>query len=236
MSTARPRPLPPVPRVLAFICRAVLSSVARVRVEGAVDLPQSGPLILTPNHASNADPPLVGGWVAPALGRRPIFLAKEQLFVGPVGAFLRGQGVVPVRAGGSDADAYRICRRLLEAGEVIVIYPEGTRSHDGTLGDAKPGAALLATRMGVPVLPIGISGSDRFLGRGARFPRIGARITIRVGRPITLGLDRSLSRRQALDAASQELMRHLSGLVDERHRGRYTPLPPEPAPPDVPPT
>jgi 1-acyl-sn-glycerol-3-phosphate acyltransferase len=233
MSTVRRRPLPPVARLLAFICRAVLSSVARVRVEGAIDLPQTGPLILMPNHASNADPPLVGGWVAPALGRRPIFLAKEQLFVGLVGAFLRWQGVVPVRAGGSDAEAYRVCRRLLEAGEVIVISPEGTRSHDGTLGEPKPGVALLATRLGVPVLPIGISGSGRFLGRGAQFPRFGTRITIRVGRPIKLELDPSLPRRQALDVASQELMRHLAGLVDERHRGRYEPMPLEPPPSDV---
>lgn len=221
----RPPALPFAPRALAFTARAVLSSVARIHVEGAADLPLSGPLIVAPNHLSNADPPLVAGWLAPALGRRPVFLAKEQLFVGPVGAFLRWQGVVRVRAGGSDADAYRACRRVLEAGDVLIIFPEGTRSRDGVLGEAKPGAALLATRSHVPVLPVGISGSDRFLGLGASVPHIGARITIRVGRPFTLDPDPALPRRAALEAASDELMRRIAALVEPRYRGRYAATP-----------
>jgi 1-acyl-sn-glycerol-3-phosphate acyltransferase len=224
VTEARPS-LPPVPRALAFAARAVLSSLARIRVEGAEGLPYHGPLIVAPNHLSNADPPLVAGWLAPALGRRPRFLAKEQIFVGPAARFLEWQGAVRVKAGGSDADAYRVCRRLLDAGEALIIFPEGTRSATGTLGRALPGAALLATRTGVPVLPVGISGSDRFLGRGAVVPRIGARITVRIGRPFRLTADPSLSRREALEAATRELMRHIAGLVDERHRGGYVPWP-----------
>ncbi len=223
----RARRLPLYPRTVAFIARAVLSCLARVRVQGAMNLPQDGPLIVAMNHLSNADPPIVGGWVAPPLGRRPIFLAKQQLFVGPVGWFLRSQGVMPVRAGGSDMEAFHTCRRLLERGEVLVISPEGTRSFDGRLAEPKPGVALLATRLGVPVLPVGISGSDRFLGRGARFPRIGARITVRVGRPFMLRLDPAMPRRAAFDAANLELMRRIAALVDERHRGRYEPWPEE---------
>ncbi len=217
------RKLPPVPRALAFLARAVLSSVARIHVEGAENLPQTGALIVAPNHMSNADPPLVAGWLAPALGRRPRFLAKKQIFVGPVGTFLEWQGAIKVKAGGSDADAYRVCRRLLEAGEALIIFPEGTRSHDGQLGKAMPGVALLATRTGVPVLPVGISGTDRFLGRGARFPRIGTRITVRVGRPFQLLNDPALPRREALEAANEELMGHIAALVDARHRDGYGP-------------
>lgn len=224
MSESPPK-LPPVPRALAFSARAVLSSVARVHVEGADDLPLSGPLIVAPNHLSNADPPIVAGWLAPALGRRPRFLAKEQIFVGPVGWFLEWQGAVRVKAGGSDADAYRVCRRLLEAGEALIIFPEGTRSGNGELGRALPGVALLATRTGVPVLPVGISGTDRFLGRGARIPGVGARITVRVGRPFRLVADPALPRREALDAANVELMRRIAALVDERHRDGYEPWP-----------
>jgi 1-acyl-sn-glycerol-3-phosphate acyltransferase len=223
--TESPPKLPRVPRTLAFAARAVLSSVARVRVEGAHDLPLTGPLIVAPNHLSNADPPIVAGWLAPALGRRPRFLAKEQIFVGPVATFLEWQGAVKVKAGGSDADAYRVCRKLLEAGEALIIFPEGTRSQDGSLGKAMPGVALLATRTGVPILPVGISGTDRFLGRGARFPRIGARITVRVGRPFRVAADPALPRRQALEAANEELMRRLAALVDERHRDGYEPWP-----------
>jgi 1-acyl-sn-glycerol-3-phosphate acyltransferase len=220
-----PTKLPPVPRALAFTARGVLSSVARVHVEGARDLPAAGPLIVAPNHLSNADPPLVAGWLAPALGRRPRFLAKEQIFIGPLARFLEWQGAVRVRAGGSDADAYRVCRTLLDAGEALIIFPEGTRSPSGVLGKALPGVALLATRARVPVLPVGISGSDHFLGRGARVPRMGARITVRVGRPFVLSADPALPRREALEAANTELMRRIAALVDERHRDGYEPWP-----------
>jgi len=220
-----PPKLPPVPRALAFAARAVLSSVARVHVEGAHDLPLTGPLIVAPNHLSNAAPPIVAGWLAPALGRRPRFLAKEQIFLGPVASFLEWQGAVKVKAGGSDADAYRVCRKLLEAGEALIIFPEGTRSPDGMLGKAMPGVALLATRTAVPILPVGISGTDRFLGRGAHFPRIGARITVRIGSPFQLVADPALPRRQALEAANEELMRRIAALVDEGHRNGYEPWP-----------
>jgi 1-acyl-sn-glycerol-3-phosphate acyltransferase len=223
---AEPGSLPPVARLLAAVCRLVFRAATRIRVEGAKDLPQSGPLIVAPNHLSNADPPIVAGWLAPALGRRPRFLAKEQLFVGPVGALLRSQGVIPVKAGGSDADAYRVCRRLLDQGEVLVIFPEGTRSQDGVLGAPKPGVALLATRSGAPVLPVGISGTDAFLRRESRLPRIGARVTLRIGRPFSLSIDPALGRRESLEAANAELMRRIGDLVEERHRPPPGPMTP----------
>jgi 1-acyl-sn-glycerol-3-phosphate acyltransferase len=209
------------PRAAAFVCRAVLRCVTRVRVEGLEHVRIDGPLIVVSNHISNADPPFVGGWLTPALGRRPRFLAKEQLFKGPAGTFLRSQGVIPVRAGGSDVEAYRVAKGLLDADEVLVIFPEGTRSLDGELQEPKPGAAMLAIRTGATILPAGVSGTDRFLRRGTRMPRIGARITLRFGEPFHLELDRSLDRRAGMDAASTELMRRIAALVDPRHRGRY---------------
>lgn len=208
-------------RIAAAVARLVLSLAARVRVEGSADLPRSGPLIVVANHLSNADPPLVVGWLTPALGRPMHILAKEALFVGPIGAFLRRQGVTPVRAGGSDMEAFRAARDVLARGEVLCIFPEGTRSRTGELGEPKPGVAMLATRLAVPILPVGISGTDRFLGRGRRLPRLRAPITVRVGRAFTLTLDPSLSRREAHAAASDELMRRIAELVDERHRGRF---------------
>jgi 1-acyl-sn-glycerol-3-phosphate acyltransferase len=195
-------------------------------VEGLEHVPRSGPLIVVSNHISNADPPLVGGWLAPALDRRPRFLAKEQLFVGPIGWFLRSQGVIPVRAGGGDMEAYRAAKGLLESGEVIVIFPEGTRSHDGRLGTPRPGVTLLATRLGVPVLPVGVSGTDEFLRRGQRLPRLGARVVVRVGRPFTLAPSRGPDRRAGLKAADDEVMRRIAGLLEPRHRGAWEPWEP----------
>ena len=69
---------------------------------------------------------------------------------------------------------------------MLTVFPEGTRSRTGELGDPKPGVAMLATRTGAPILPVGISGTDRFLGRGRRLPQIGSRIVVRVGKPFTV--------------------------------------------------
>ena len=208
-------------RAMAAVVRVVLSSIARVRVEGLGSLPREGPLIIVVNHMSNADPPLVGGWLAPALDRPIRFLAKEQLFVGPAGRFLRGIGAIKVRAGGSDVDAYRKSRAVIDSGGVLVVFPEGTRSTTGRLGQAHPGVALLATRTGAPILPVGVSGTDRFLPPGRILPRFGARVTLRVGQPFRVSLDPGLPRRGALDAATDEVMRHIATLVDARHRGRH---------------
>ena len=216
-----PRRLPLLTRIAAALARFGLSSLARVRVEVDGELPKGGPLIVVANHMSNADPPLVAGWLTPKLGRQMHILAKESLFVGPIGAILRRLGATPVRSGGSDIEAYRVARGVLDRGEVLTIFPEGTRSRDGKIADAKPGVAMLATRSGVPILPVGVSGTDAFLGRGVRFPRIGSRVTLRVGRPFTVALDPSLPRRAGIERASETIMSHIAELVDERHRGRY---------------
>jgi 1-acyl-sn-glycerol-3-phosphate acyltransferase len=215
--------LTPYPRLIALLARLGLRSIARVRVEGVHDLPTSGPLIIAANHMSNADPPLIGGWLAPALGRRPTFLAKEALFVGPVGLLIRSLGAEPVKAGGSDIGAYRAAKAILDRGGVVAILPEGTRSFDGVLAEPKPGVSLLATRTGAPVLPVGISGTDTLLGRGRTLPAIGTRVTMRVGRPFRLTIPVGTDRRAALAAADAELMRRIAALVDPRHRGGWEP-------------
>lgn len=222
-ATKRRRGVPLDTRVLAALARLIARLVTRidVRIEGA--LPKDGPLIMVANHISNADPPIVYGWVTPALGRRLHILAKEALFVGPLGWFLRTQGVTPVRSGGSDMEAYRVAKQVLDRGDVLCIFPEGTRSASGVMQEPRPGVAMLATRSGVPIVPVGISGSDVFLGRGKKLPRLRSRVKLRIGEPFTLQLDPSLSRRDAMKAASDELMRRIAVLVDERHRGRFGP-------------
>lgn len=213
-------------RVAGVLARLGLSSLAHVRVEVEGDLPQKGPLIVIANHMSNADPPLVAGWLTPMLGRQMHILAKEALFVGPIGGILRRLGATPVRSGGSDIEAYRVARGILDRGEILCIFPEGTRSPDGVIAEPKPGVAMLATRSGVPILPVGVSGSDRFLGRGRRLPGLGTRITLRVGHPFTVTADPALPRRQQIQAASDEIMGRVASLVDERHRGRYAEVAP----------
>ncbi len=212
-------------RFIAGLCRVGLQSIARVRVEGIDALPRHGPLIIAANHMSNADPPFIGGWLAPALGRRPTFLAKDVLFNGPLGVLIRSLGAEPVKAGGNDIAAYRVAKGILDRGGVVAILPEGTRSYDGVLAQPKPGVSLLATRTGAPVLPIGISGTDALIGRGRRVPHVGSRIVLRVGRPFHLAIPPGADRRAALADADVELMRRIAALVEPRHRGAWEPWP-----------
>ena len=215
----------PYPVFIAGLCRFVARSIARVKVEGLEGLPTEGPLIIAANHMSNADPPIIGGWLGPALDRRPTFLAKESLFEGPLSIFIRSLGAQPVKAGGSDISAYRVAKGILDQGGVVAILPEGTRSFDGVLADPKPGVSLLATRTGTPVLPVGISGTDVLIGREQVLPKIGTRVTMRVGRPFQLTIPTGAHRREALAAADVELMRRIAALVDPRHRGKWEPWP-----------
>jgi 1-acyl-sn-glycerol-3-phosphate acyltransferase len=217
--------LSPYPRFIAGLCRFGLGSIARVSVEGIEDLPSSGPLIIAANHMSNADPPFIGGWLAPALGRRPVFLAKEALFKGPLGVLIRSLGAEPVKAGGSDIGAYRVAKAILDDGGVVAILPEGTRSFDGVMGRPMPGVSLLATRTGAAVLPVGLSGTAKLIGREQTFPAIGTRIILRAGRPFTLSLPSGVDRREALADADVELMRRIAALVEPRHRGEWEPWP-----------
>jgi 1-acyl-sn-glycerol-3-phosphate acyltransferase len=196
-----------------------------VQVSGVEDLPTDGPLIIAANHMSNADPPFIGGWLGPALERRPTFLAKESLFSGPLGVFIRSLGAKPVKAGGSDISAYRVAKGILDKGGVVAILPEGTRAHDGVMAEPRPGVSLLATRTGTPVLPVGVSGTDVLIGREKVLPRIGSRISLRVGRPFQLSLAHGVDHREALKAADEELMRRIAALVEPRHRGRWEPWP-----------
>jgi 1-acyl-sn-glycerol-3-phosphate acyltransferase len=213
-----------VPLLLRFaglLSRTMLRLGATVTIEIDGEIPREGPLIVVANHISNADPPLVAGWLTPMLGRQMHILAKQSLFVGPLGWILRKLGATPVKAGGSDIEAYRVARAVLDRGDVLCIFPEGTRSPSGVMQEPKPGVAMLATRTGVPILPVGVTGSDYFLGRGKKLPRLRAPIHLHIGKPFTLTLDPTLPHRQAMTAASDELMRHIAALVDERHRGRF---------------
>lgn len=220
------KPSKGVPLLLRFaglLSRTMLRLGANVTVVVDAEIPRDGPLIVVANHISNADPPLVAGWLTPILGRQMNILAKQALFVGPLGWLLKKLGATPVKAGGSDMEAYRVARAVLDRGDVLCIFPEGTRSPTGVMQEPKPGVAMLATRTSVLILPVGVSGSDYFLGRGKKLPRLRAPIHLHIGKPFTLALDPNLPHRQAMAAASDELMHHVAELVDERHRGRFGP-------------
>jgi 1-acyl-sn-glycerol-3-phosphate acyltransferase len=225
-------------RLWALIARVGLGTLARVRVEGDVaNIPETGPLIVASNHTSNADGVLVGGWLAPRLGRRIHWLGKREMVDWPlIGPMARYGSIHPVDRAGADVEAFRLARRILDEGHVLMVFPEGTRSPTGALQEAKDGLALLALRTGAPILPVGIAGTDRFWPRG-RKPKPGKPVVLRIGQIFTLsdvlGPDVLADRRAAKAAATQTIMRRIASLLPARQQGRYGDTPPPEHPPTI---
>ena len=144
----------------------------RIDVVGLEHVPPRGAAILAGNHISWIDPVLLACWLTPATKRPIHWMGKAEAMRWPlVGAFLRANGVFGVRRGAADLEAFRLAESILAEGHLLGIYPEGTRSLDGRLGAFRDGAALLALRSGVPVLPIAVSGTNRLWPRGSLLPR-----------------------------------------------------------------
>jgi 1-acyl-sn-glycerol-3-phosphate acyltransferase len=138
-----------------------------IRIEGRENIPDEGCLIVG-NHASFIDPTTIG-WAIP---REIYYLGRRNLFRPPVLSWLLPMcNVLPVDQEAPDISGLRRVLKMLKSGESLLIFPEGSRSEDGTLQPAEPGAGLLAARTGVRVLPTRIFGTHECFPRGAKFPR-----------------------------------------------------------------
>jgi 1-acyl-sn-glycerol-3-phosphate acyltransferase len=176
------------------VCRAYF----RLTLRGVEHIPREGGIVITPNHQTYADPPLV---TIPV--RRPVYyMAWSRLFEIPVfGNLIRLLRAFPVDIDSRDARATREAVRLLQSGAALMIFPEGERTTDGRMQRFKPGAFRLAVSLGVPVLPVTIVGGDRAWPPGRLLPRP-ARITVTY-HPV-LHADRTLDpRRAAHDLATR---------------------------------
>jgi 1-acyl-sn-glycerol-3-phosphate acyltransferase len=216
----------PLSHALGLAARIGTRIFTHVRFEGSIeDIPKHGPVILAANHASNVDGVLLAGWVLPHLSRQVQWLGKREMFDVPVMAqVIRAYGVHPVERSGADIEAFRIAEGILEAGHVLLLFPEGTRSRDGALQTPRDGLALLALRTGATIVPIGLSNTNRLWPRGKkpRFWRSG-HVTVRVGKPFRLAdeLPPDLSRKDAKSQATELIMRRIAALLPERQRGPY---------------
>ncbi|MGB3201132.1 MAG: lysophospholipid acyltransferase family protein [Nodosilinea sp.] len=152
----------------------------RGQVYGADQVPKAGPLIVVANHASDFDPPLLSAAV-----RRPVsYMAKEELFRVPVlNQAIRLYGAYPVKRGSADRSAIREALKQLDQGWAVGIFLQGTRTVDGRIPEPKIGAALIAAKAQVPLLPVSLWGTQRILKKGSPIPRPTA-LTIRIGTPL----------------------------------------------------
>jgi 1-acyl-sn-glycerol-3-phosphate acyltransferase len=200
-------------------------AMSRIKLEGAIDeIPREGPVILAANHASNLDGVILGAWLIPKLGRRIHWLGKKELFDWPiVGWAAANGGVHPVDRGAADVEAFRLAQRILDEGNVLFVFPEGTRSPDGSLQEARDGLAVLAQRTGAQIVPIGIAGSHEVWPRGQKLPHPGGKVTVRVGRPFRPAdeLPPGTDRRTAKGLVTTMIMERIAALLPPSQRGVY---------------
>lgn len=166
---------------IRLLALALAKIWVRLSVVGGKHIPaRGGPYVMAPVHRSNLDFLLVA-----LLNRRRMrYMAKASLWKWrPGGKFIAMLGGFPVHRGSTDRAALRTCLQVIENGESVVLFPEGTRRSGATVDDVFDGPAYVACRAGVPVVPIGIGGSDKAMPRGAKWvkPR---KITLVVGHPL----------------------------------------------------
>ena len=225
-------------RMTALEARIFARTFANVRVEGLDRVPRTGPVILAVNHISNFDAVVTGAWITPALRHRRIhWLGKRELFDWPVFGWIAAHGGVhPVDRGTADVEAFRLAIRILEAGNVLLIFPEGTRSPTGELQEAKDGLATLAMRTSALIVPIGVNNSDAVWAKGRKLPSPFPRrtITVRIGEPFSASdlVPPGTERRAAKTAVTAAIMGRIAALLDPRHRGAYASTINEDAPPE----
>lgn len=145
-------------RIVRSILRLILVIFGRWQVTGKEHIPTSGPLVVVSNHLSYWDPILVGC----ALDRQVHFMAKAELFSYPIfGSFMWAMGAFPIKRGQSDRNALRKAIHFLQEGEVLGVFPEGTRSKNGSLMPFKPGITMLAYKGQSPILPVAVVNSSK---------------------------------------------------------------------------
>ncbi len=152
----------------------------RATYEGLEHIPSTGAFILAPVHRSFID----FGLVAAVSKRRIRYMGKDSLWkVSWFGSFISALGAFPVRRGAADREALRRCLEIIRSGEPLVLFPEGTRRSGPAVHDLYEGAAYVAIRAGVPIVPVGIGGSERALEKGKRLPRP-VKVHVVVGAPL----------------------------------------------------
>jgi len=219
--------------VMYVLGRRVVAPLARMlyrpRVEGKENVPLTGKVVFASNHLSFIDSIAI-----PVAAPRPVhFLAKASYFEGTgVGgwfsrSFFTAIGAVPVQRGAGQAalDALDQQRQLLDEGNAVALYPEGTRSLDGRLYKRRTGVAFLALQTGAPVVPVGLVGTDKVMPVGAKFPSLRERVTVKFGPPLDLSHHGPATSGRARRLATDDIMSAIHALSGQELAGAYNEVP-----------
>jgi 1-acyl-sn-glycerol-3-phosphate acyltransferase len=207
-------------RLFRGLVVGVCVSYTRARVIGKHNIPQSGAFLLAPIHRSNIDTPLAAAVTA----RRMRFMGKDSIWkIKPIGWIISSLGAFPVTRGSADREALKRCIAVLEAGEPLVLFPEGTRQSGPRVQPLFDGAAYVAVKAGVPIIPVGIGGSEGVMPKGSKmiYPR---KCVIVIGEPIMAVADESgRIPRSAVKDLTVQLSTDLQRLFNEAQQLAGTP-------------
>ena len=183
-----------------------------ITIEGREHVPAGSPYVLAPVHRSNVD------FLVAALVTRDHmgFMGKDSLFSNKAGAWIiLGMGAFPVHRGTPDRESLRVCEDIIRGGKALVMFPEGTRCSGPIVQDLFDGPAFVAGRTSVPIIPVGIGGSEAGLPKGARMIRR-ARVHVVIGPPIEVERSAESGRvpRRAVREATEHLHTELQRLFD----------------------
>jgi 1-acyl-sn-glycerol-3-phosphate acyltransferase len=210
--------------VLRWLMRAMTRTylIGLFKVVGAENVPRKGPLIICPSHSGTLDPPMV-----PAFTPRgdTWSMAKSEYFKGGLTEFFfRRYHAFPVVRHSADRTALRVSFDLLKAGHALIIYPEGTRVESGVLATPEPGAGFIAQKAGVPILPVGLTGTRECLPKGGRWPRR-VPVSITFGKPFLVAAKRPDGTRVSHQEAADAIMLEIAELLPPHQRGAFSDLP-----------
>lgn len=209
--------------LLRNFLRVITFPLGRLRTEGLENIPTEGPVLLACNHVHWTDIPFISLRVK----RITHYMAKAELFGVPIlGWVMTSLGTFPVRRGERDREALKLAENLLKMGEVVTVFPEGHRSKSGVLQIGHPGVALMALHTGVPVVPVGISGTQRVLRLGFRYGLFRPTVTVRYGKPFRLRSVGKRVTRDELARGTEVIMGNMAALLPPEMRGPYAQMPP----------
>jgi 1-acyl-sn-glycerol-3-phosphate acyltransferase len=213
------------PKKIAPLVRYVIPPIINLwinKVSGLENLPRGKPFIIAPNHSSYMEHLMISCIVIPYINKKLYFIAKKEHFEGVSqkswhGIWTRCIGYIPIdRSKGEKA--LKKANSYLKKGEVIVIYPEGTRTLTGKIQEGKTGVARLALWSGVPVIPLGIKGTFEILPKGKTIPKF-KKATLKFGKPLYFDkyYDKPLTRR-LLRSITRTLMKQIAKLAGQKYR------------------
>ncbi len=201
--------------LIKFIIIGLLLLLTRWKVEGKENIPGGGPLLIIANHLSLADPPVLGV----SINRRVVYMAKEELFQARFSNYFIRYFAFPVRRGKVSRDTLKHTEQSLARELAVVMFPEGSRSWNHRLQPAFSGSALIASRIGTSILPVGITGTESIKEAGWWLRR--PKITVNIGHPFNPPVTGKLTRVE-LTRLTEFMMARIAELIPQEYGGNYS--------------